>query len=360
VILGLFLLPSCGPLQGNRQDALEANRSANPGSLIIQAQSQLIFPRDSKLPDGYFQDQTRVKVRNQIGRPNCTAFSAVGAIELDLKSRTSQSFDLSEEWVSAQTVAAFGSVAAKSRDVFQRISEVGVLAETDLPYDGFVWSRVPEAHPDCLKLPEPRKSLCLEGHLDVNALNAPLDQGDLDPFVKNLRQRAMDSLQHSLEGFQGSRMLMNSDDVKRELTQGRPVVLDMNTFLQAWNHPKLSQFPGSKRDLSRWFRGVVSFLEKDSRDWEYFKTIPLMHSMQIVGYDDNLEVNATFQMRDGSEQTFTYRGVYIFRNSWGVEGFGRDFEYRGIKMPGYGMVTQAYAHEQGEFLGLVWKRSYLR
>jgi hypothetical protein len=54
-------------------------------------------------------------------------------------------------------------------------------------------------------------------------------------------------------------------------------------------------------------------------------------------------------MKDGSEKTFTYRGVYYFKNSWGATNFGVDFEINGVNYPGYGMMVQKYAHAEGSF-----------
>ena len=54
-------------------------------------------------------------------------------------------------------------------------------------------------------------------------------------------------------------------------------------------------------------------------------------------------------MADGTTKKFTYKGVYYFKNSWGTSSFGRDFDIDGVNFPGYGMMVQKYAEEQGQF-----------
>ena len=54
-------------------------------------------------------------------------------------------------------------------------------------------------------------------------------------------------------------------------------------------------------------------------------------------------------MEDGTWKEFSYRGVYYFKNSWGLRVSGRDFKLQGKNFPGYGMITQKYAHELGTF-----------
>jgi hypothetical protein len=68
-----------------------------------------------------------------------------------------------------------------------------------------------------------------------------------------------------------------------------------------------------------------------------------------VGYDDEKVTKTKMLMDDGSTKEFSYKGVYYFKNSWGIKGSGRDFTLNGVSYPGYGMITQKYAHEHGRF-----------
>jgi hypothetical protein len=61
-------------------------------------------------------------------------------------------------------------------------------------------------------------------------------------------------------------------------------------------------------------------------------------------------------MDDGTTKSFTYRGVYYFKNSWGTDKFGVQFSLNGKVYPGYGMITQKYAHDFGQFFQMLVKK----
>ncbi|MBK7961490.1 MAG: hypothetical protein IPK04_10000 [Bdellovibrionales bacterium] len=79
-------------------------------------------------------------------------------------------------------------------------------------------------------------------------------------------------------------------------------------------------------------------------------------SIVLVGYDDNVEVTVDSLMDDGTTKSFTYRGVYYFKNSWGTDKFGVQFSLNGKVYPGYGMITQKYAHDFGQFFQMLVKK----
>jgi C1A family cysteine protease len=68
----------------------------------------------------------------------------------------------------------------------------------------------------------------------------------------------------------------------------------------------------------------------------------------IVGYDDSVTYTHTVRMTDGGSKTFTHTGVYYFKNSWGTD-WGSNFSIKGHWHAGYGMITQDYANEFGQF-----------
>jgi C1A family cysteine protease len=87
-------------------------------------------------------------------------------------------------------------------------------------------------------------------------------------------------------------------------------------------------------------------------DRQMSKTKPTGHSVLLVGYDDNATITTVQKMTDGSERSFTYRGVFYFKNSWGTDSLGAGFTIDGQRVPGYGVITQQYAFEFGEFFSL--------
>jgi hypothetical protein len=81
---------------------------------------------------------------------------------------------------------------------------------------------------------------------------------------------------------------------------------------------------------------------------------PAGHSVLIVGYDDNYTITTQQLMEDGTTKTFTYKGAYFFKNSWGTTNFGVTFQ-TSAQAPihgGYGAMTEKYAEEFGQFFQL--------
>ena len=105
------------------------------------------------------------------------------------------------------------------------------------------------------------------------------------------------------------------------------------------------------RTVSKWFDSgqLQGYRIPGSKDRRICDERGGGHSIVLVGYDDTVEVKGRLLMDDGTWKASTYKGVYYFKNSWGVRGFGRDFELNGRKLPGYGMITQKYLHDLGTF-----------
>lgn len=131
--------------------------------------------------------------------------------------------------------------------------------------------------------------------------------------------------------------------------------LDTDFYYGAWNHREATAL-GLTRNMNHWARGIMGYPIHGSRDREVSLRKPAGHSIVLVGYDDEVEVTIQSLMTDGSTKEFTQRGVYYFKNSWGMESFGIDFELNGRAYSGYGMITQAYAHEFGQFFQLPLKQ----
>jgi hypothetical protein len=146
-------------------------------------------------------------------------------------------------------------------------------------------------------------------------------------------------------------VLASTADIKAQLDKGIPVTLDLSFYYGSWNH-RLTTELGISRNLDAWAKGIVSFPEEGSLDLAKSDEKPAGHSVVVVGYDDEKEVTYTIPMEDGTNKTFTRKGVYYIKNSWGTLGFGADFELNGEKFPGFGMITQDYANQHGQFYQL--------
>ena len=128
--------------------------------------------------------------------------------------------------------------------------------------------------------------------------------------------------------------------------------MDINFFYGSWNH-KLAQDLNIGRDLDLWSKGIVTYPEPSSADFQYSDHLPAAHSVLIVGYDDSVMVKYSKKMLDGSIRNFQRKGVYYFKNSWGTDSFGIRFQWNENFFPGYGMIVQDYANEYGQFTRLV-------
>ena len=138
---------------------------------------------------------------------------------------------------------------------------------------------------------------------------------------------------------------------KTLLRQGIPLTMGHDFFYGAYNHRKATEY-GINRDLENWNKGIIGYPEYGSVDRVESRKHRAGHSVLIVGYDDNKEVTTRVKMQDGTIKEFTYKGVYYFKNSWGTGSFGSEMEIDGVRYPGYGMMTQKYAHEFGSFYQL--------
>jgi hypothetical protein len=154
-----------------------------------------------------------------------------------------------------------------------------------------------------------------------------------------------------LQNIQGPYKLNSLKAAKTLLAQGIPLVLDLNFYDGAWNYKDITGW-GIPRSLKAWNQGVVGYPEKGSIDRERSEKAPDGHSVVVVGYDDNVEVETHQPMTDGTTRKLMYQGVFYFKNSWGTDTWGSEAQIDGTATPGYGTITQAYAVEFGEFYQL--------
>lgn len=298
-------------------------------------------------------------VKSQGSRGTCSIFSAAAMLEglLAIQGITTNQIDLSEEWLQYLNIASSRSTtdgSFTSRN-FKLIRSFGMPLERTLPYDSSNWEKstsVTETN-RCQNLATSEYKMCELGHFNPNfyRMNSQtiinLPGGDV--YV-NAKEEAA-KVKASIPSLSPRYSMYSVSEIKERLQQGLPVILDINFFYGAWNHRKADEY-GIGRDLDQWSKGIVGYPEYRSIDYKKSMENRAGHSVLLVGYDDDKEVTTTVKMQDGTVKTFTYKGVYFFKNSWGTGSFGSSAEIDGNTEPGYGLITQKYSHEHGSFYKL--------
>lgn len=293
-------------------------------------------------------------VRSQAARGTCSIFSATAYLEgLLLKKGFESSLNLSEEWLQYTAVRNKHSDGSSAWSNFAAIRDYGMPSEETLPYIGEDWVQVynPLKEERCSKLSTYAKKSCLIVHRDPSLLeltdeNITLLNNDQE-FIK-ARKEALNFKNKNIKFSDTDFPLSSVGEIKAMLTSGTPVVLELDFYYGSWNHREADEL-GIGRNLDHWSKGIVTYPEVGSMDAYQSVTHPAGHSVLVVGYDDNRIVEKTILMKDGSSKTFTYKGVYYFKNSWGTSSFGHDFEIDGVNYPGYGMIVAKYAEDMGQF-----------
>ncbi|PIP96691.1 MAG: hypothetical protein COW00_15100 [Bdellovibrio sp. CG12_big_fil_rev_8_21_14_0_65_39_13] len=297
-------------------------------------------------------------IRSQQSRGTCSIFSATAYLEglLIKKGQFNATINLSEEWLQYTAVRNKTSDGSYAGSNFEAIRRYGMPSEQTLPYIGEDWvtgfSSLKEDR--CGHLKGNQQTSCYIVHRDPKLLGLAdqqiLDQNAAyyDPEFVAARTEAYQFRNDYISFTNTYYNLNNITQIKNTLLQGYPVILEIDFFYGAWNHRKADEM-GIGRDMNQWSQGIVGNPEPGSMDAQESPKKPAGHSILVVGFDDNKIVKKTIKMADGSMKTFSYKGVYYFKNSWGSDSFGRDFEIDGVNYPGYGMIVQKHAHSDGAF-----------
>jgi hypothetical protein len=293
--------------------------------------------------------------RSQGGRGTCSIFSAIAWLEFwTRRNRGARAtLDLSEEWLQYLVSRFQSEDGSDSLQNFELLRQWGAPREESLPYLEEDWLENPSrlSEERCGGVPRGRlRRSCLIGHWDPRALDvSPSEREEAFPALERARREAEARTQRLGMIPQSARSSVRTvQEAKRLLADGIPLTLDLDFFYGAWNHREAVEL-GIGRNEAAWTRGDVGFPEEGSLDLKNSEKDPAGHSVLVVGFDDTEEVVTRSRMQDGSIQEFRYRGVYYFKNSWGTEGFGREFQTQGVALPGYGRITQRYAHRFGAF-----------
>jgi hypothetical protein len=303
-------------------------------------------------------------VKSQRSRGTCTIFSTTGLLEALLikNGLASRDIDLSEEWLEYLAMTRQNDEGSTVNRNIKKLRFFGMTAEKIWPYIGEKWTDLnsnPLAEKRCGILSGDKLLSCLWGHQNPDLLRGSDEYvQSIDEEFFNIREDArayMKDMDLRKRILKEKSYEIDQSRAKSLLAKGTPVIAGMKLYYGSWNHSKTTTFEIQKREKAIWYNGIVGFPEVGSKDRKICDERGGGHSIIIVGYDDTKTITSKLLMQDGSWKTTTYKGVYYFKNSWGVRGFGRDFKFNGRSMPGYGMITQKYLNDLGRFYHLPLK-----
>lgn len=338
-ILGLAVLlvgAGCGTDDDNTNPTGVDNDQNSPAVEIPVLDSvdviQEGWPGNPALPIGVKSDQTfpqqfselvdvQSPVKSQGSRGVCSIFSTVGYMEhLYIAEGTLLNPDFSEQYLQWSVKTLEGSFpntsGSNGASNIRAISQFGVPEEAAWPYNPSKWST--SDNEECTG--DDRPTICYtQGPPPAEADEAPKF------YLPNGRWHS--SRERAIKGTMFNKK------------QG--VVVGLTFFYQSWNH-RSSDLP-TNRDY--WAEGYV--LSPNDEDRRLSLESRAGHSILLVGWDDNLEVQKMDAegnpMVDASGNPVMEKGFFIFKNSWGTGSFGSRNEHG----DGYGYISYDYVDEFG-------------
>jgi len=294
--------------------ALKADAPSD-SSIAFEGKADVVLPVRADV----LSIQTTVK--NQASRGVCSIFSTMGLVEsLYRKAGMMTNPDFSEQylqWSVKSQLNAFPT-SSGSNDYYnlKAVSTYGVPTEDKWPYEPTQWDVTKD--PRCTGTGDGLPTICYtNGNPPAAATSAtkyklPAGRWVSTSSVKN---------------------------VIFEKKQG--MVVGLNFFYQAWNHRR-SALPVSSTYFQK---GYVLYPNADDKTASAKQ--PAGHSVQLVGYDDELEIQQMDKdgrpAVDSAGKPIKQKGFYLFKNSWGTANFG----VSNSKAPGYGWISYRYVQEYG-------------
>lgn len=331
-LLGITLLIGCGnaelsedwtpvdprDVEGNDAplapvEALKADAPSD-SSIAFEGKADVVLPTSADA----LSAQTTVK--NQASRGVCSIFSTMGLVESLYKKAGMTNPDFSEQylqWSVKFQVKSFTSSSGSS-DYYnlKAVSDYGVVTEDKWPYETTQWDATKD--PRCVGTGDGLPTICYTNGTPPAA--------------------AMSATKYKLPA---GRWVSTSSikNVIFEKKQG--VVVGLDFFYQAWNHRR-STLPVSSTYFQK---GYVLYPNADDKTESAKQRAG--HSVQLVGYDDNLEIQAMDKEGrpavDAAGKPIKQKGFFLFKNSWGTANFG----VSNSKAPGYGWISYRYIQEYG-------------
>lgn len=329
--LGL-LLAACGDetaAEGNDEDEADLPTNAdvqapleNLETLTDGAPDNDTLPEEAKadeiFPAQFDVVDTQSPVSSQGSRGVCSVFSTVALMEhLYIKEGTKTDPQFSEQylqWSAKFEVGSFPNSSGSNANFnLQAISDYGIVTEEVWPYETSQWGA--QDDPECTGEESEQPTRCFtNGEPPAQAENAPKYQL---PRGRWISTRTRDIKAHIYNNEKG-------------------VVVGGDFYYQSWNH-SASTLPTNQ---DYWREGYVLYPNQD--DLDASQENPAGHSILLVGWDDDLEVERVdgegevITDEDGNPET--EKGFFIFKNSWGTGSFGVNNEHG----DGYGYISYDY------------------
>jgi hypothetical protein len=310
------------------------------------------------------QRQTPVKTQDK--QSVCSVFSTLAQFEYEvmrrkLTDKNKDTLDLSEAWLIYITAGQKGKFGSYSTENIEALDKYGYVYEQDWVFNPQPWSDIEHIRWYSPKILQERCrhtqdtaffTACLVGQRDPRhlSMNSVL-LGEMDPDFLPVREFA---LGRAAITSITAKPLKSKARVQEFLNAGYALTLDVPFFYEAWNHRRVPEL-GLERDMGRFEAGIVTAPVEGSADYITSRggtsTPRSGHSVLVVGYDNSRVLERNVKMADGSYKLVRTQGVYYFKNSWGTESFGKNFELGGQNFPGYGMIAMDYA-KLGKFTAM--------
>ncbi len=323
--LALFSLATSGCDLGDNRDDGDAPLS-DLDALLDGAPTNDELPFEIKA-DGPAPRQHRdllelqSPVKSQGRRGVCSIFSTAGLMEHLYIAGGMENPDFSEQylqWSAKFEVGSFPNTSGSNAYYNLRaVTQYGIPAEAAWPYEVDQWGVADDA--ECDGEDDQPTRCYTNGQPPEDALTAQKFQLPPGRWLNSRRASIMDHIR----------------------VNGTGVVVGLEFFYQAWNHRR-SELP---RNLDSWDAGIVR--APNDEDREISRESPAGHSILILGWDLDLQfprVDAEGNtVLDADGEPVMEQGFYLFKNSWGTEGFGVDHPAGA----GYGWLSMDYVDEFG-------------
>ena len=282
------------------------------------------LPDDNKADAQYppkFELGDQSPVKSQGSRGVCSIFASTALVEnLYIKAGMPvEQADFSEQylqWASKKLQGAFPNTEGASSDSNLRtVVRFGTVKEADWPYESAPWTAAND--PECTGGENLPTKCYTNGEPPAGVANA---------------------LKYKLPATRW----VNTNSMKAHLTTKKTGInVGMTFFYQSWNHRR-STLPV---DAELWRRGIVTY--PNAKDKEVSLEKRAGHAIQIIGWDDDLEVTMRDEtgapVKDAQGNERKEKGFWLFKNSWGTASFGADHPTGG----GYGWISYKYVAEYG-------------
>lgn len=290
-----------------------ALRSGAPGNDDLPAEGKA----DEVLPRRYDLVMTQSPVRNQGSRGVCSIFGTIALMEhLYIVEGTLASPDFSEQflqWSTKFEMGQFQATSGSSAKVnIDTLNRYGTVMETDWPYESRPWGSADD--PRCTGDEDSRPTIChTNGQPPEAALAATRWRV---PRGRWINSRADSIKSHMFNSHTG-------------------VQVGGDFYYQAWGHG------GSRIPVYRGYRDQGYVVTPNAEDIRSSGEHRAGHSFLLVGWDDDLEVQAiaadgTLAV-DASGNPVMQRGFFLFKNSW-----ANSWATRNPKGAGYGWISYEY------------------